>query len=60
VRAYTEGSAYAGFLDDRVGTLVVGKLADLAVLSQDIFVVDPTSIGRTRTIVAWRRAGSFG
>jgi predicted amidohydrolase YtcJ len=48
VRAYTHGSAYAAFSDDRVGTLEVGRLADLAVLSQDIFSADPLSIGNTR------------
>jgi predicted amidohydrolase YtcJ len=48
VRAYTHGSAYAAFSDDRVGTLEVGKLADLAVLSQDIFSADPLAIGKTR------------
>ena len=50
VRAYTQGSAYAAFADDRVGTLVLGKLADLAVLSQDIFSVPPESIGKTRVV----------
>jgi len=48
VRAFTHGSAYAAFSDDRVGTLEVGKLADLAVLSQDIFQADPLVIGQTR------------
>jgi predicted amidohydrolase YtcJ len=48
VRAFTHGSAYAAFSDDRVGTLEVGKLADLAVLSQDIFLADPLAIGKTR------------
>jgi predicted amidohydrolase YtcJ len=50
VRAYTRGSAYAAFSDDRVGTLEVGKLADLAVLSQDIFSVPPETIGKTRVV----------
>ncbi len=48
VRAYTKGSAYAAFADDKIGTLEVGKLADLAVLSQDIFSAPPESIGKTR------------
>jgi predicted amidohydrolase YtcJ len=48
VGAFTHGSAYAAFSDDRVGTLEVGKLADLAVLSQDIFSADPLSISKTR------------
>jgi predicted amidohydrolase YtcJ len=48
VRAYTHGSAYAAVSDDRVGTLEPGRLADLAVLSQDIFAAPPDQIGRTR------------
>jgi predicted amidohydrolase YtcJ len=48
VQAYTEGSAYAAFADDRVGTLEAGKLADLVVLSQDIFTARPVDIGKTR------------
>jgi len=48
VRAYTFGSAYAAFAETRVGTLEVGKLADLAVLSQDIFAADPETISKTR------------
>lgn len=47
VRAYTRGSAYAAFAESKVGTLEVGKLADLAVLSQDIFTLRPESIGKT-------------
>ncbi|MFC7239583.1 amidohydrolase [Saliphagus sp. GCM10025317] len=32
LRAYTAGAAYAGFDEDRLGTLEVGKRADIAVL----------------------------
>jgi predicted amidohydrolase YtcJ len=34
--AYTTGSAFAAFMDEHVGTLERGKLADLVVLSRDI------------------------
>jgi predicted amidohydrolase YtcJ len=47
LRGYTRGSAYAAFADDRVGSLEVGKLADLAVLSQDVFSVAPGDISKT-------------
>jgi predicted amidohydrolase YtcJ len=50
VRAYTRGSAFAAFSDKEVGTLEVGKLADLAVLSQDIFTVPLETIGKTRVV----------
>ena len=49
--AYTRGSAYAGFMDERVGTLEVGKLADLAVLSQDVLAVPADDIGKTRVLM---------
>jgi predicted amidohydrolase YtcJ len=48
VRAYTRGSAYAAVAEDRIGTLEVGKLADLAVLSQDIFAARLEEIAKTR------------
>lgn len=34
LRAYTHGAAYAGFDEDRLGTIDVGKKADLVVLSR--------------------------
>ncbi len=42
--------AFAAFSDKQVGTLEVGRLADLAVLSQDIFSVPPETIGKTRVL----------
>lgn len=48
IDAYTGGAAYASFFDDRVGSLRPGKLADLAVLSQDIFAVPAADVGKTR------------
>ncbi|MFZ0807952.1 MAG: amidohydrolase family protein, partial [Candidatus Sulfotelmatobacter sp.] len=56
VNAYTQGSAYARFSEDRLGTLDVGKEADLAVLSQDIFSVKPEEIGKT-TVLSTMVAG---
>ncbi|WP_410766923.1 amidohydrolase [Haloferax sp. DFSO60] len=34
LRSYTSGAAYAGFDEDRLGTISVGKLADLIVLDE--------------------------
>lgn len=50
VRAFTQGSAFAAFSDRQVGTLEAGKLADLVVLSQDIFAIPPERIGGTRAV----------
>jgi len=51
VKAYTLGSAYARFSDDRLGTLENGKEADLAVLSQDIFSADTGDLAKTRVVM---------
>jgi predicted amidohydrolase YtcJ len=48
VRAYTVGSAYAEFAEHAKGTLAPGKLADLVLLSQDIFRINPVEIERTK------------
>jgi predicted amidohydrolase YtcJ len=42
VEAYAGGSAQAEFQDENKGTIAAGKLADLAVLSQDIFTAPST------------------
>ena len=46
--AYTSGSAFANHLDDVVGTVSVGKAADLVVLDRDPFVGAPGEIASTR------------
>jgi predicted amidohydrolase YtcJ len=48
VRAYTWGSAYARFSEEKLGSLEIGKEADLAVLSQDIFSVPVETISKTK------------
>jgi len=44
VHAYTVGSAYASLEDGVKGSIEPGKLADLAVLSDDIFHINPVEI----------------
>ncbi len=44
LRAYTYGSAHATFLEHDMGSLEVGKLADLAVLSDDLTTMAPERI----------------
>src|SRR5690606_35547315 len=48
VRAYTFGSAYAEGQETVKGTLEPGRLADLVVLSDDIFSIDPVGIADAR------------
>ncbi|HVG14397.1 MAG TPA: amidohydrolase family protein [Chitinophagaceae bacterium] len=51
VIAYTKGSAYAEFTEREKGTLAKGMLADLAVLSQDIFTIPVQQLPTTRSII---------
>jgi predicted amidohydrolase YtcJ len=44
VEAYTMGSAYAEFQEKEKGSLTPGKLADMVLLSDDIFTIAPASI----------------
>jgi predicted amidohydrolase YtcJ len=48
LRAYTSAGAYAGFMEDRLGTIEAGKLADLVVFSDNLFELEPEEIGNTR------------
>ncbi len=48
---YTRNSAYAEFMEQRLGTLAPGKLADLIVLSQDLSKVPPAQIGKTEVLL---------
>ena len=44
VDTYTMGSAYAEFQDKEKGSITPGKLADIVLLSDDIFSIDPATI----------------
>ena len=51
VRAYTVGSAYAEFQETVKGSITPGKLADLVILSRDIFKIDPKDIESTKVVM---------
>jgi predicted amidohydrolase YtcJ len=51
VIAYTATSAYAEFAEKERGTLAPGKLADIAVLSQDIFSVPAPDLPKTTSVL---------
>ena len=44
LRAYTSGAAYAGFAEDRFGTVEPGKRADFVVLADSPWAVDDDAI----------------
>jgi predicted amidohydrolase YtcJ len=48
LRAFTMGGAYASFEEDKKGSVEVGKLADLVVLSEDLYAVPPEKIREVR------------
>lgn len=51
VRAYTVSSAYAEFQENEKGTIAPGKLADLVILSRDIFQIDPKEIEKVKVVM---------
>ncbi len=51
LRAYTHGSAYAEFAEQEKGTIAPNMLADIAILSQDIFTAPPDSLAATTAVV---------
>ncbi len=44
LRAYTQGCAYASFEEKEKGSLASGKLADVVVLSEDLFKIPPGGV----------------
>jgi predicted amidohydrolase YtcJ len=66
LRAYTIDAAYASYTEDELGSIRPGKLADLVVLSQDVFAIDPAEIHKVEAIltifdgrVVYRSESSF-
>ncbi len=53
LRAHPLGAAYSIHRDHAVGSLEVGKLADLAILSADPTAVPTEQIGAIRTLETW-------
>jgi predicted amidohydrolase YtcJ len=51
VTAYTTGAAFAEFKEKEKGQIVVGKLADLAVLSADVFTVPVEQLEAIRSVM---------
>jgi len=51
IQAYTLGAAFAGHREQTEGSLEPGKLADLIVLSQDLFKIEPSAIVKTKVMM---------
>src|SRR5574338_1014818 len=51
IKCYTINSAYASFEENIKGSIEVGKLADLIVLSDDILKIDPVKIKNAEVVM---------
>lgn len=52
--AFTRGAAYAGFAEDRIGSLEPGRMADFIFIDRDIFDgADANAIRQTQVLETW-------
>jgi predicted amidohydrolase YtcJ len=52
--AFTRGAAYAGFAEDRLGSLEKGRFADFILIDRDIFAdATPAQIRETKVQETW-------
>jgi len=65
VEAYTMGSAYAEFQEKQKGSITPGKLADMVIISEDIFSIDPVKIRDAKVVttivggkIVWPQSGA--
>jgi predicted amidohydrolase YtcJ len=49
--AYTQGGAYSSFEENAKGKIAPGYLADLVLLSQDLFAIDPMKTYQTQVLM---------
>lgn len=53
LKAYTQGAAYAGFAEDRFGTLAPGMRADFLIIDRDISLARPAEVRETQVLESW-------
>lgn len=50
IASFTINGAKANFLEDEIGSLMVGKKADFIILDQNLFQIPPTNIASTKVL----------
>src|SRR5690606_1369818 len=53
LRGFTRDAAWAGFAEDEVGSLAVGKRADFVVLAEDPLAVEPAVLRELTVLSTW-------
>jgi predicted amidohydrolase YtcJ len=51
IQGYTMGGAFAARREKTEGSIEVGKLADVIIISQDLFKIAPNEIGKTKVLM---------
>ena len=50
IENYTINSAYVNFLDEKVGSIEVGKQADLVILDRNLFAIPTSEINEAKVV----------
>jgi predicted amidohydrolase YtcJ len=53
LRAYTINGAFQMRMSDKIGSISVGKLADMVLLDQNLFEIDPYAIHKVKVLKTW-------